>query len=94
MNTYPYYIVVKFDAGILRKVFNDKKFHSYMQASNAMWALSTGNKSKLFNNFLKENQLAILEYTAQYQGKIISICNFGESVVINEPVKMTKNTQS
>ena len=36
MNTYPYYVSVFMDAGILRKIFNDKKFKTYNEAVNAM----------------------------------------------------------
>ena len=36
MNTYPYYISAYIDAGILRKIFNDKKFKTYNDAVNAM----------------------------------------------------------
>ena len=35
MNTYPYYISAYIDAGILRKIFNDKKFKIYNDAVNA-----------------------------------------------------------
>ena len=68
MNTYPYYVSVFMDAGILRKIFNDKKFKTYNEAVNAM-----KNKyerlSKIWGdkNLFFENQIAILEYTQEYR---------------------------
>ena len=86
MNNYPYYIVVFFDGGLLKKVFRDKKFKAYNSAFKAMNSMNP----KYFKNFLKNNQVMILEYSAEYQGKIITISNFGELVSVNEPIKINE----
>ena len=86
MNTYPYYISVFMDAGILRKIFNDKKFKTYNEAVNAM-----KNKyeqlSKIWGgkNLFFENQIAILEYTQEYKGRIVTLFTNGNEVEISIP---------
>lgn len=86
MNTYPYYISVYIDAGILRKIFNDKKFKTYNDAVNAM-----KNKyerlSKIWGgkNHFFDNQIAILEYTQQYKGRIVTLFTDGNEVEISTP---------
>ena len=81
MTNYPYYIVVYFDAGILHKVFNSKKFETYTEAIEAMT-----NRTKKFPTFMENNQVVVLEYTAEYQGKVVTIFNFGEFVFVNNPI--------
>lgn len=86
MNTYPYYVSVFMDAGILRKIFNDKKFKTYNEAVNAM-----KNKyeqlSKIWGgkNLFFENQIAILEYTQEYKGRIVTLFTNGNEVEISIP---------
>ena len=86
MNTYPYYISAFMDAGILRKIFNDKKFKTYNEAVNAM-----KNKyerlSKICGgkNLFYENQIAILEYTQEYKGRIVTLFTNGNEVEISMP---------
>lgn len=86
MNTYPYYVSVFMDAGILRKIFNDKKFKTYNEAVNAM-----KNKyerlSKIWGgkNLFFENQIAILEYTQKYKGRIVTLFTNGNEVEISIP---------
>ena len=86
MNTYPYYVSVFMDAGILRKIFNDKKFKTYNEAVNAM-----KNKyerlSKIWGgkNLFFENQIAILEYTQEYKGRIVTLFTNGNEVEISMP---------
>ena len=86
MNTYPYYISAYIDAGILRKIFNDKKFKTYNDAVNA-----TKNRyerlSKIWGgkNHFFDNQIAILEYTQQYQGRIVTLFTNGNEVEILTP---------
>ena len=86
MNTYPYYVSVFMDAGILRKIFNDKKFKTYNEAVNAM-----KNKyerlSKIWGdkNLFFENQIAILEYTKEYKGRIVTLFTNGNEVEISIP---------
>ena len=83
MTNYPYYILVYFDAGILRKVFNDKKFKCYNDCINAYDKLKNNPNKK---NFFKR-QLIILEYTDQYEGKIVTIFNGYVTHYIANPVK-------
>jgi len=86
MNTYPYYISAYIDAGILRKIFNDKKFKTYNDAVNA-----TKNRyerlSKIWGgkNHFFDNQIAILEYTQQYKGRIVTLFTDGNEVEISTP---------
>ena len=86
MNTYPYYVATFMDAGILRKIFNDKKFKTYNEAVNAM-----KNKyeqlSKIWGgkNLFYENQIAILEYTQEYKGRIVTLFTNGNEVEISMP---------
>ena len=86
MNIYPYYVSVFMDGGILRKIFNDKKFKTYNEAVNAM-----KNKyerlSKIWGgkNYFFDNQIAILEYTQQYQGRIVTLFTDGNEVEISMP---------
>lgn len=82
---YPYYIPVQMDGGILRKLFSNKKFKSHNEAVEAM----TNRYKKLelitnHNSFLT-TQNAILEYTAEYQGRIISLYTDGEYTFVKTP---------
>lgn len=82
---YPYYIPVQMDGGILRKLFGNKKFKSHNEAVEAM----TNRYKKLelitnHNSFLT-TQNAILEYTAEYQGRIISLYTDGEYTFVKVP---------
>ena len=87
MNTYPYYVATFMDAGVLRKIFNDKKFKTHDEAVNAM-----KNKyerlSKIWGgkNLFFENQIAILEYTQEYKGRIVTLFTNGNEVEILIPV--------
>lgn len=86
MNTYPYYISAYIDAGILRKIFNDKKFKTYNDVVNA-----TKNRYERLSkirggkNHFFDNQIAILEYTQQYQGRIVTLFTDGNEVEILTP---------
>lgn len=86
MNTYPYYVATFMDAGVLRKIFNDKKFKTHDEAVNAM-----KNKyeqlSKIWGgkNLFYENQIAILEYTQEYKGRIVTLFTNGNEVEISMP---------
>jgi len=85
MNTYPYYISAFMDAGILRKIFNDKKFKTYNEAVNA-----TKNRAERFEkfggrNFFNDSQIVILEYTEIYKGRIVTIFTNGNEVEISTP---------
>lgn len=83
MTNYPYYVIAFFDAGILRKIFGDKKFNCYNDAVNAFDKL---NENKFSSNILKR-QILFLEYTAEYQGKIITLYTNHVTHYISTPVK-------
>ena len=86
MNKYPYYISAFMDAGILRKIFNDKKFKTYNECVNA-----TKDRYEKFSkiwegkNFFYKNQIAILEYTQEYKGRIVTLFTDGNEVKILTP---------
>ena len=83
---YPYYVATFMDAGILRKVFNDTKFKTYNKCVNATkdryerFAKFCGGKNAFY-----EAQVAILEYTKEYQGRIITLFTDGNEVNISTP---------
>ena len=85
--TYPYYVAAYMDAGILRKIFNDSKFKTYnscvmaMRDRYARFAKLWGGK-----NVFYANQIAILEYTETYKGRIVTLFTNGNEVNISDPV--------
>lgn len=95
MTKYPYYILAYFDAGILRKVFNDKKFDTYNDCHNAYERRLNNYKKDPFcgryYEAMSKQQYMILEYTDQYKGKIINIIENGHNHRICEPVKYDTN---
>ena len=82
---YPYYTVARIDAGQMVKIFNDKKFKSYMSAVDAMHNKYESFSKIMGNNMFKRSQIVILEYTNIYQGKICSIYSFGNHIKIMDP---------
>lgn len=81
MTTYPYYIPVRYNAGILRKLFNDKKFKTEDDVIEAVARYA--KKPHRFASHFEESQFLILRYTDQYQSDIVGIYNFGNYVHIN-----------
>lgn len=82
---YPYYIPVQMDGGILKKLFSNKKFKTHNDAVEAMT-----NKYKNIANITNQNsflttQNAILEYTQEYQGRIVSLYTDGEYTFVKVP---------
>ena len=82
---YPYYIPVQMDGGILRKLFSNKKFKTHNDAVEAMT-----NKYKSLAEITNQNlflttQNAILEYTQEYQGRIVSLYTDGEYTFVSIP---------
>ena len=82
---YPYYIPVQMDGGILKKLFSNKKFKTHNDAVEAMI-----NKYKSIANITNQNsflttQNAILEYTQEYQGRIVSLYTDGEYTFVKVP---------
>jgi hypothetical protein len=80
--TYPYYVAVKVDAGQLVKVYRDKKFKSYSECYNILnkWFVVHPNPH---NN----GQYAIIEYTSQYDGKIVTIITKAVETCLLTPMK-------
>ena len=83
---YPYYVAAFMDAGVLRKIFNDTKFKTY---NNCVKATKDRYErfSKLWSgkNPFFEVQVAILEYTKEYQGRIVTLFTDGNEVNISTP---------
>ena len=86
MIDYPYYVATFMDAGVLHKIFNDTKFKTYNSCVKA-----TKDRyerfSKLWSgkNPFFEVQVAILEYTKEYQGRIVTLFTDGNEVQISTP---------
>ena len=85
MNTYPYYVVAYMDAGVLRKIFNDKKFKSYNEAENAMYKRYERLTKIWGHNNFYTSQIAILEYTQEYKGRIVTLFTDGKEIEISIP---------
>jgi len=86
MNKYPYYVAAFMDAGVLRKIFNDKKFKTHDDAVNAT-KKRYENLAKIWGkqNAFYTSQIAILEYTAEYQERIVTVFTNGKEVEIVMP---------
>lgn len=73
MTEYPYYIAVTYDAGLLKKikfgVQSGRKFKTWSDCAEAI-----RNRYEKFPD-TKNQQILILEYTNQYESKIIEICH-------------------
>lgn len=65
---YPYYVAVKIDAGKLVKIYKDKKYKTYTECYDKLmhWL-------KVYFNCYMNGQYAILEYTSQYDCRIVTI---------------------
>lgn len=79
MQTYPYYIPAQITSGQMQKLFRDKKYNTHSDAMRALMAWSK-NHPKIFNS----NQFVILEYTSQYECKILSIYTNGAYVYVDK----------
>ena len=95
MTNYPYYIATFMDAGVLRKIFNDKKFKTHDEAVEA----TKKRYERFAKNWGKQNvfytsQIVILEYIAEYQGRIVTLFTNGEELKIITPkvLKLKENT--
>lgn len=86
MTNYPYYIATRYDAGILNKIAfgvrGGRKFKTWSDCSEAV--------RRYLKNFpiMKEQQILILEYSKQYESKIIEICQGDEWTSLAEPIKL------
>lgn len=83
---YPYYIAVSYDAGILRKIrfgtSDGKKFKTWSDCAEAI--------RRRYANFpsTKNQQILILEYSGQYESKIIEICQGDNWISVEAPIKL------
>ena len=80
--TYPYYVAVKVDAGQLVKVYRDKKFKSYSECYEIL-----NNWFTTHYNSFSNGQFAIIEYTSQYDGKIVTIITEAVETRLLTPIK-------
>ena len=85
---YPYYIPAQIDGGILRKLFNNKKFKTHNDAVEAMTNRYKNLAEITNHNSFLTTQNVILEYTAEYQGYIVSIYTNGEYIFVKSPQKL------
>lgn len=83
--SYPYYIPVQMDGGILRKLFNNKKFKTHNDAVEAMTNKYNSLAEITNHNLFLTTQNAILEYTQEYQGRIVSLYTDGEYTFVSVP---------
>lgn len=84
MTEYPYYIAVTYDAGLLKKIkFGVQSGRKFKTFSNCAGAIK--NRYEKFPD-TKNQQILILEYTNQYESKIIEICSGEWWTSIEEPV--------
>ena len=86
MTNYPYYIATRYNAGILNKIeFGVRKGRKFKTWSDCAEAIRQYQK-----NFpiTKEQQILILEYSNQYESKIIEICQGDEWISVAAPIKL------
>ena len=84
MTRYPYYIVSYFTGGILKKLFNDKKFNTYEDAWEALWKKMMRLDDVMKKNFFEKNQVMIVKYEDLYTSKIVSIYDNGDRIDIKK----------
>ena len=77
--TYPYYVPAQVSSGQMVKLFRDKKYNTHSEAVNAL-AIWAKRHQKIFN----ENQYVTLEYTSQYQCKILGIYTNGAYIYVDK----------
>ena len=83
---YPYYIAVSYDAGILRKIrfgtSDGRKFKTWSDCAEAI--------RRMYQKFpfTKDKQILILEYSGQYESKIIEICQGDNWISVEAPIKL------
>ena len=83
--SYPYYIPVQMDGGILRKLFSNKKFKTHNDAVEAMTNKYKSLAEITNHNSFLTTQNAILEYTQEYQGRIVSLYTDGNYTLVSVP---------
>ena len=86
MANYPYYIAVRYNAGILIKinfgVKNSRKFKTWTDCAEAV------KQYNARHSIANEQQILILEYSDQYESKIIEICQGDMWTSVAAPIKL------
>ena len=86
MTNYPYYIAVRYNAGILVKidfgVKNGRKFKTWADCAEAV------RRYQARVSIANEQQILILEYSDQYESKIIEICQKDMWTSVAVPIKL------
>ena len=86
MTNYPYYIAVRYNAGILVKidfgVKNGRKFKTWSDCAEAV------KRYQARHSIANEQQILILEYSDQYESKIIEICQGDRWTSVTVPIKL------
>ena len=86
MTNYPYYIAATYEAGILKTIgfgiYKSKKFKTWSDCAEAI------RTRYLTRPHTKDDQILILEYTSQYQSKIIDVCQGDDWRSVAAPVKL------
>ena len=86
MTNYPYYIATRYNAGILNKiVFGVRKGRKFKNWSDCAEAIRQYQKNFPIS---KEHQILILEYSNQYESKIIEICQGDKWISVAAPIKL------
>lgn len=89
---YPYYIPTYMEAGQMKKIFGQSKFHACADAINALKKRYKMVEDCLNTKLMDKKQFVILEYASTYDSKIVAIINFGEDnlVYVNTPIVLSK----
>ena len=86
MTIYPYYIAVTYDAGILVKLrFGTREGKKFKTLSDCAAAIRT--RYEKFPHS-KNQQILILEYSNQYESKIIDVCQGDNWNSVAAPIKL------
>lgn len=86
MTNYPYYIAVRYNAGILIKInFDVKKGRKFKTLSDCAEAVK---RYQAIHSIENEQQILILEYSDQYESKIIEICQGDRRTSVAVPIKL------
>lgn len=75
---YPYYTLCKVDGGSFAKLAGGRKYDTQEKCLDT---LQRFNEYKSFDYILKSYQIAMLEYTAPYECKIIYIRNTDGNII-------------
>ena len=63
--TYPYYTVCRLDAGVLTKLYHQRKFETFEYASDGLTSILNRHK-----NLSEDDEYVILEYTKPFVSHI------------------------